>query len=238
MARKARVRSQSGIYRILLRSYKFIFCDDKDAEAFLDFLVRQKNDDFFEIYAYCLLNREIHLVVKEGLKGISADIMRICSGYVAYYNEKNSADGALFHGRFVSFPLEDDASVLRAVRQVHRMPLKENCKLDYAFSSYPVYFKKSDLLSSDAVILIAGSIIDFRIFCELGDGEENKRVLSDAELRGKIREMFAGVSAEELESLSDEQYNVLLGKIKKIDGATSESIARVLGIEKQVVEKA
>ncbi len=237
MARKARVRSQSGIYRILLRSDKFIFCDDKDAYAFLDILARQKSDDFFEIYAYCLLNREIHLVVKEGLKGVSADIMKICSVYAAYYNEKNASEGALFHGRFVSFPLEDDASVLQAVRLVHRMPLKENCKMDYAFSSYPVYFKKSELLSSDAVILIAGSIIDFKIFCEREEAEE-KHVLSDAELRVKIREMFAGVSAEELENLSEKQYAVLLKKIKKIDGATDDGIARVLDVDKQTVERA
>lgn len=236
MARKARVRSASGIYRVLLRSDKFIFCDDKDAEAFLSFLARQKDDDFFEIYAYCLLNNEIHLVVKEGLKGISADIMKICSGYVAYYNEKNSAVGALFRGRFVSFPLEDDASVLDAVRLVHRMPLKANCKMDYAFSSYPVYFKKSELLSSDAVILIAGSIIDFKIFSERD--ENNGAALSDDKLREKIREMFAGVSAEELESLNESQYAVLLKKIKKIDGATSAAIARVLGVDVQEVEKA
>ena len=103
--------------------------------------------------------------------------------------------------------------------------------MDYAFSSYPVYFKKSELLSSDAVILIAGSIIDFKIFCEQGDGDGEKFVLSDDELREKIREMFAGVSAEELESLSDEQYAVLLKKIKKIEGATDEGIARVLGLD-------
>lgn len=233
MARKARVRSASGIYRILLRSDKFIFEGDKDAEAFLSFLMRQKDEDFTEIYAYCLLNHEIHLVVKEGLKGISSDIMKICSRYVAYYNESNGADGPLFRGRFVSFPLDDDAAVLNAVRYVHRMPLKIGRKMDYAFSSYPVYFKKSNLLSSDAVILIAGSIIDFKIFSEKDDAG---RVLSDDELKEKIKEMFSGVTAEELETLSDEQFGVLIGKIKKIEGATADGIARVLKLDRKTVE--
>lgn len=235
MARKARVRSKSGIYRILLRSDKLIFCDDSDAEAFLGFLARQKEEEFTEIYAYCLLNHEVHLVMKEGLKGISSDVMKICSRYAAYYNEKNADDGALFHGRFVSFPLEEDADVLKAVRLVHRTPLSQGVGIDYAFSSYPIYFKKSDLLSSDAVVLIAGSIINFKLYCEKDD---EPPVLSDDELKAKIRKMFEGVSAEELEDLSESQFVTLLKRIKKIEGATAQGIARVLNIDVSAVEKA
>lgn len=241
MARKARVFSSSGMYYILLRSDENIFKSDDDAALFLACLQKEKSVDFVEIFAYCLYNEEIHLIIKEGLCGISKNILKICSMYVNAINLKYNRTGSLFKGRFVSFPIETSEQLLFSTRKAHRTALLRGLKLDYVWSSYSVYFKKSELLSSDAVILVAGSIIDFKLFTERPDKTEVKALekvetLSSKELVIKIKEMFEYVDPKELELLSDEDFKILLKKIKKIKGATNLQISQVLNIDLSDVE--
>lgn len=168
MARQARQRAESGVYYVLLRSKgnEIIFPSDSEAVLFLNCLKEEREKDFTEVYAYCLFNDAVHLVIKEGLSGISRNIMRISSTYVSALNERYERSGPLFYDRFYSEPLEEDRDILLATRLVHRAPLKMGLSLNYEWSSYPVYFKRSDVISGDAVVLAAGSIINFKLFTE------------------------------------------------------------------------
>ena len=57
MPRTARKKSETGIYHIILRGInrQTIFEDDEDAVKFLQTLEKYKQENEYEIYAYCLM---------------------------------------------------------------------------------------------------------------------------------------------------------------------------------------
>lgn len=328
MARKPRQRAENGIYHVLLRAKdKMLFVSDDDASVFLKILLEEKQSDFLEVYAYCFLNDCIHLVIKEGLGGISANIMRVKSNYSRYYNTANLSKGSLFFDRFLSEPLDEADMVLDCTRYVHQIPLSKSLTLDYEWSSYNKYFKHSQpLVNWQEIILLLNSQIDYKLYLEsdftysyLGcpqrvypkdfvaknndsvennanlavhkgkinnknkvsaetdfktksdkisldpnisvsyyntfndvknkivnnsnekedsfissENHENKakpEFLTKEELVVKIKELFDGVDASELDELSEEEYKILIKRIKSIKGAKIEDIAEILSLD-------
>ena len=70
MARKAREKSESGMYHVVLKGNdKLLFAEDDDYRYFLSLLSKTAERDYLETYAYCLFSEIAHLVLKEGLRG-------------------------------------------------------------------------------------------------------------------------------------------------------------------------
>ncbi len=179
MARTARVKSTSGTYHVLLRSKdEPLFCDEADATEFLQILLKEKTGDFAEIYSYCIFEHYVHLVIKEGLSSISKNIMRLCSLYGKYYNAKYGLQGRLFRDRFKSEPLDEMNDILECTRYVHRLPIECGYSIDYDFSSYKNYFSGSELLSSQEVVQVIGSQIDYKIYCDEKSSKEFLSILN------------------------------------------------------------
>ncbi len=176
MARSPRQTAQSGIYHIVLRpnGIRALFPVDADAEKVIELLAAEQERDAAEIFAYCLLDTAAHLVYKEGISGITANMMRLARNYANYCNQKYNQTGKLFYGRFGSEPLETPAMILDATRFVHRLPLKYGLPILSERSSYRRYFQKSGLLSNEAVISLLGSAADYRLYC---DAEPEHRFL-------------------------------------------------------------
>lgn len=67
MARVAREKSQSRIYHVMLRGInrQAIFEDDADREKFLETLKSFKKISRYKIYAYCLMENHVHLLIEE-----------------------------------------------------------------------------------------------------------------------------------------------------------------------------
>lgn len=78
MPRQARELSQSGIYHIMIRGInrQNIFEDDEDRERLINTIKYYKTISQFELYAYCLMNNHVHLLIKEVIEPISV-IMNI-----------------------------------------------------------------------------------------------------------------------------------------------------------------
>jgi len=62
-----------------------VFLDDADKLTFIDFLYAKKSDEGCLLYAYCLMDNHVHLVVKEGCNGIAKLMKRIGTSYVKYF---------------------------------------------------------------------------------------------------------------------------------------------------------
>ena len=82
MARQARIKSMTGIYHVMLKGIdsRNIFMDDEDKMYFMENLKRAKERGEFKLYAYCLMDNHVHLLLKEG-EEVGVSIKRITVGY-------------------------------------------------------------------------------------------------------------------------------------------------------------
>lgn len=155
MARKARERAGTGIYHVMLRGInkQDIFFDEDDFEAMQWTLAEagvKRNamtrkvveTGLCAIYAYCILNNHVHILLREGTMNVSQVVQKITDRYVFIYNGKYERVGHLFQGRFRSEPVNDAAYFWRLLRYIHRNPVKAmeaETPGGYAFSSWREY---------------------------------------------------------------------------------------------------
>lgn len=125
MPRKARKKSPTGTYHIVLRGInkQTIFEDDEDKHQLLKTIVKYKRISGFELYAYCLMDNHVHLFLKE-VNELSQYMKRICSSYVYWYNMKYDRCGHLFQERFHSEDVDDPSYFLKVLRYIHQNPSK------------------------------------------------------------------------------------------------------------------
>ena len=240
MARKARVRAESGIYYVeILGNNKLIFVEDDDCRRFVEMLGAAAEEDYAEICAYVLLSEKICLVVKEGLSGIS-DLMRtVLPKYTARYNRKYQRSGKLFYDRFKSRPLETAEEALDALRYVHRLPLENGASdMRYPFSSYGAYDKGAAQLKGGTVIMLCGdSAARFRLEMERESGFiKAKQTLTDAEIAEMLKERLAGLTAYEVENLTPERQADAVRYLHE-RGVSIRRLAALLGVNKSAVER-
>lgn len=103
-----------------------------------------KKEGEYEIYAYCLMDNHIHLLIKEGEDTIQRSVKRIGVSYAYYFNKKYARIGHVFQDRFRSETIEDDKYLMSVVRYIHNNPVKAGIvekALDYPWSSYHEYLK-------------------------------------------------------------------------------------------------
>lgn len=140
MARVARKISKTGIYHIMLRGANraIIFEDIEDREFFIERLKKLKETNKCNLYAYCLMDNHVHILIKESEDNISTCIKRICSSYVYYYNNKYDRLGHLFQERFKSETVETDNYFVTVLRYIHQNPSQ---------AGMPMYVKDSNWTS-------------------------------------------------------------------------------------------
>lgn len=144
MPRKARKKSQTEIYHIILRGInrQSIFEDDEDREKLLQTLLRYKEKCGYNIYAYCFMGNHFHLLLKKVNEELAQIMRRISGSYVYWYNHKYDRIGNLFQDRFKSEPIETDSYFLTAIRYIHQNPVKAGIVSnieEYKWSSYIEY---------------------------------------------------------------------------------------------------
>lgn len=115
MAREARKISKSGNYYVVLKGEE-LFVTDNDKKMFIEIL--EKNFATGIVHSYELMRDEIHLVVKEGEKGISMTMKPVTTSYARYFNRTHDREGKLFAGRFRSEPLETDGEIEECIKNL------------------------------------------------------------------------------------------------------------------------
>ena len=114
MPRVARIKSNSGIYHIIMRGInrQTIFEDEEDYNKFIQTMQRYKEIYVYKIYAYCFMRNHLHLLLKEGKEPLETIMRRICGSFVFWYNRKYGRIGCLFQNRYWSEPVEDNEYLL------------------------------------------------------------------------------------------------------------------------------
>lgn len=136
-----------------------IFRDEEDFQIYLG-LIKEAVEFFngdFEVYAYCLMDNHVHLLVKCKEKHISRFISRIHSLYAKIFNKKYRYVGYLFQNRYFTEVIEDDSQFLSTCRYIHLNPIRAKMAEkpeDYEWSSYSmtIGLKEEKIVNSEKIL--------------------------------------------------------------------------------------
>lgn len=222
-----------------------IFLDKEDSTKFMQVLKDFKAISEYKIFAYCLMENHIHLLIKIGKEPIEQVFKRICGRYVYWYNVKYQRAGHLFQDRFRSEPVDDDAYLFTVIRYIHQNPVKAKlCESidDYEFSSFKEYVSKPFLIDSDFVLRMI-SKEEFERYNREENSDKCLETESDATVRVTdeqaklIIESCTGCKSvsdfQRLDFKTKGEYILLL----KNFGLSIRQISRLTGENKNRVEK-
>ncbi|MFO7953091.1 MAG: transposase [Bacillota bacterium] len=254
MPRKAREKSESGIYHIILRGInrQTIFEDDEDRKKFLYTLSRYKKTSGYAIYAYCIMGNHFHLLLKTGAEPLEKVMRRIAGSYVYWYNQKYERIGNLFQDRFKSEPVETDTYLLTVSRYIHQNPQKAGLvkrPVDYIWSSYNDYFNLHGQGLTDTTIILnifsnnkKTALDQFVKFTNVTNGDDcletNDRAakITDDQLSKIIQNKYHQ-KASRIKNESRDKLKDILREILKIEGVSTRQLARVTGVSLGVIWK-
>jgi len=248
MPRTARVKSRTGIYHVMLRGIdrRYIFMNDSDKEKFLFYLFRAKEISEFKLYAYCLMDNHVHILLKEN-EELGDSIRRITVGYAQWYNNKYGRTGHLFQNRYKSEAIEDEKYFMAAVRYIHQNPVKAKMvkqAQDYEWSSYKDYVDcyngKSTKIDTELVTAYFATQESFEIFMNQPNEDEFldyevKKKYTDKDLATMINNI---INVKSLPTLPKKERDKIIWDIYNSTGASIRQLSRVMGIGKSIVESA
>ncbi|MGI6492579.1 MAG: REP-associated tyrosine transposase [Pelotomaculum sp.] len=258
MARKPRQFSDTGIYHVMLRGNerKNIFQDDGHKRRFLDGIDAKRKEADFAVYAYCIMDNHVHLLINIKEQDLSSIMKGIAVRYAVFYNWHQSRVGHVFQDRFKSETIQDDRHLLAAVRYIHNNPVKAGMvekAADYRWSSYAEYLqpKSRDWLDTEFVLSIFSdngkmALKEFERFSLQVDNstfmdiEEDKtcRTIEEgrAYLSDYLRERYNGMTIEQIKEDRQKQTEIIR-HLRTNTSLSQRVIASLLGINKSAVEK-
>lgn len=144
MARRARKESNTGFYHVLMRgnNKNWIFEKDKYKSLMRNTILKQEDSKLVEIYAWCIMDNHVHLVLLAEKDNLSEALFNINRSFAMKYNKANRMVGHVFENRFKSECVEDDVYLKQVIRYVHNNPVKAKMVYSpelYKWSSYNDY---------------------------------------------------------------------------------------------------
>ena len=254
MPRKARKISKTKVYHIILRGNdrQDIFYDEQDYRKFMNQIVKTKEKYIYELYAYCLMTNHVHLIIYDKNNNISKVMQSLILAYSIYFGKKYEKVGHLVQARFFSKNVESKEYLMQLCRYIHQNPVKAQITKanQYKWSSYNEYISKSRIVDTKMILTIFGktkqeAIKKFIEFHNVEDEKINDYVefeivnkLTDIELKERIEKLLKMDNVREIKEYNVQLRNEKIKKLKKIEGTSKSQIARVLGINRKVIERA
>jgi len=233
---------------------KKIFLDDGDHERFMDILLKKKNETQLLIYAYCLMDNHIHLVVRDDQNEISKIMKGIATSYAMFINVKYNRVGHVFQDRFKSEPIEDERYLMSVIRYVHNNPVKAKIveKPDlYEWSSYRSYVSPEETAIAEVryiLGMIGGNlneaIQEFKRFSNeqdeaeyIDEDDEMIKTLEDGRiyLEEYLARKWPGATREAIHEDRAMRNEVIL-ELRTNTGLSIRKIAELLNVSRRVVE--
>jgi len=258
--RYPRKYSKIGIYHIMLRGNerKNIFIDEEDKGKFIKIVFKKKADEAFKLYAYCIMDNHLHLVIKEQKEPISRIVKKITTSYAYYFNNKYKRVGHLFQDRYKSETIEDEPYLVSVIRYVHNNPEKAEItkKEKYKWSSYSNYI---DILNHHTEIPEIKEILELfssdieralKEFIHYSNKYEEKNFLEmkkiiESEINEEnVEEYINGylksrnLKKEDLKRREHtKQKEDLIQQLKKRSNLSKRKIAILIGVNRETVRK-
>ncbi len=168
MSRIARIVIPGYPHHVIQRGNRrqIVFFSEQDKRAYIKLLHQETVKCGIEIWAYCLMDNHVHLiVVPEREDSLAPGIGETHRKYTRMINFREGWRGYLWQGRFLSYPL-DKRYLYSAVRYVERNPVRaglvKNAE-DYRWSSARTHvYHEHDILLSDS--FLSSEIKDWALY--------------------------------------------------------------------------
>lgn len=249
MARKAREKSLTGLYHVMVKGVgnQIIFEDDYDKEKFLELLIHYKMQLGIKVLTFCLMDNHVHLLLRDDNDKISLFMQKLEISYAYYFNIKYRRIGPLFNGRFQSEVVENDQYLITVVKYILKNPEKAGLGnySDYKWSSYKIFISisKSDLIDKDELMKYFENQEDITEFLDKQDNEECLEIkeryfygIDDEKAKRIIRKKLKLVSGVLIRSLNKEIRNKSI-KILLEAGCSKRQIERLSGVSRGVISR-
>ena len=253
MPRKPRIISSTGIYHIVIRSINqhIIFEEDFDYQKFLLIMSDCKKSTDIDIYAYCIMDNHIHLLLRATLNTLSSFFQSLGTRFVRWYNTKYSRSGHLFQDRFFSVPVETNSQYLSTLTYIHNNPVKANICLspsEYRWSSYNAFYgEKNPLISVSFSYDIAGSkesLLKYFANTDINSEDQefssiylqSKRFISDEKALAVFKAVTNLNSTSEVTNLKKPIRNNYVRRLHQ-NNLTQKQIARLMDISIATVRR-
>ena len=254
MPREARKTSGTKVYHVILKGNdsQDIFLDKQDYKKFLKEITNTKEKFNYEVYAYCLMNNHVHMVLYDKKEKISKAMQSLAISYSNYFSKKYEKTGHLFQNRFLSKNVETQEYLMQVIRYIHKNPEKAGISdlRNYTWSSFNEYIKEEKIITRQKFLSLFGNtmqeqIKNFKEFHIKGKEEINdyleyeiKEKLTDEELIKQIQILFKITKVTKIKEYNTKIRNEKLRELKKIKGTSKSQLARVLGINRKQIERA
>ena len=255
MTRKARNYAVSKIYHIIFKGIdnQNIFYDDQDRNVFLRYVSITKKEYNYKICSYSLMDNHVHMVIKSEKEFLSKAMQSLMVRYVQYFNKKYKRIGPLVQNRFKSKVVENQKYFLEVCKYVHRNP--ENAGIaktkDYEWSSYKEYLGNNKLIDKNILMhYFDYDINKFVKFTQQCNEDEELNELAEYEMMGKLKDVdVANIISKIFEikevieipyffkKMNKTELCKAVEKIKKIKGTNKTQIARIIRVNRSVIER-
>jgi putative transposase len=189
VGRIARVEAVGAPHHVIQRGNRRqnVFLREGDKAEYLRILALQSKIFDMHVWAYCLMDNHIHLIVVPCRKGSLAEaIGETHKLYTRMINFREGWRGYLWQGRFKSFPL-DEKYLYAVVRYVERNPVR--AKITTSAQDYPWSSARAHVLDADTEVLarfyLQDEIKGWSEYLSDADGEDNLKLVRRHILTGR-----------------------------------------------------
>ncbi|MFS0674960.1 transposase [Ornithinibacillus sp. 179-J 7C1 HS] len=252
MPRSSRKQSRSGIYHVMMRGInrQTIFEDNEDRIVFLETLAKYRDVCDFKVFAYCLMDNHVHLLLKEPEgERLSDFIKRISSSYVYWYNQKYDRIGHLFQERYKSESVESRRYFYTVLRYIHQNPVKAGLVEDVfgcEWTSVNEYIHRVYVIDTEYVLPLISENRKQAVnrYIEFMKQPEETECLDESVIvRVKDEQLISymkeqGIEISKLQQMNKADRNAILAELKTLQGVSIRQLSRLTGISKSVIQRA
>ena len=221
-----------------------IFEDVPDRLVFLEFLEGCRQQCGFRLYAYCLMDNHVHILLRVGKESLESIMKRLACRYVYWFNTKYQRTGHLFQDRFRSEPVDTDAYFLTVLRYIHQNPVKAKlCAApgEYPHSSYIHYLGSSQHVDTDFALKMLTREEFVRFNCEKNDDQcleiaPPRRAMTDEQVQKIMKKVSHCATISQFQALDQTKQALYIKRFHE-KGASIRQISRLTGVSKGMVER-
>lgn len=248
MPRTARKKSSLCINHVILRgvNQQIIFEDEYDYRQFISILKYYKKPCDFKLYAYCLMNNHLHLLMEHTTVDLDVIMKKLEVKFVKWYNQKYQRTGYLFQDRYKSEPINDMRYFLTVFRYIHQNPLHAGIETvlgTYPWSSFHDYLvSDSSFVDVDKILGLFPDHKDCIAYLQTTSSEKclehfSTYRLSDADALKIIQQKTTCNSPAEFQRLDLLTRNAYL-KLLRHSGISVRQLSRLTGISRTAINNA